>query len=31
MLSKKLTVKPVVKEWVAAVDYINNIGKTFFM
>lgn len=29
-LSKKLTVKPIVKEWVAGIDYINNIGNTFF-
>ena len=30
MLNKKLTVKPIVTEFVCSIDYINNIGTTFF-
>lgn len=29
-LSNKLTVQPIVSEWIAAVDYVSNIGKTFY-
>lgn len=29
-LDKKLTVKPIISEWVAQCDYIHNIGKEFF-
>lgn len=29
-LNQILTVKPIVTEWLAAVDYIQNIGKTFY-
>lgn len=29
-LNKKLTVKPVVSEWIASYDYVHNIGKEFY-
>lgn len=30
-LDKKLTVAPIVSEWIAAYDYVHNTGKTFFL
>lgn len=29
-LNKRLTVKPVVTEWIASYDYVNNLGKDFY-
>jgi len=29
-LDKKLTVKPIVNEWIAQYDYVHNIDDQFF-
>lgn len=29
-LNKRLTVKPIIDQWIASYDYIHNFGKEFY-